>query len=78
VSGNNYFALHKRIANKSLLGFRISDDHVDEVSKLLDEQNISFTRKRDRIRFTVDKNFIENHAELLRQIADSVKETWNK
>jgi len=75
VSGNNYFALHKRSANKSLLGFRISDDHVDEVSKLLDEQSISFTQKRDRIRFTVDKDFITKHADLLRQIAEFVKET---
>lgn len=75
VSGNNYFALHKRSANKSLLGFRISDDHVDVVSKLLDEQSISFTQKRDRIRFTVDKDFITKHADLLRQIAEFVKET---
>jgi len=75
VSGNNYFALHKRSANKSLLGFRISDDHVDEVSKLLDEQSISFTQKRDRIHFTVDKDFITKHADLLRQIAEFVKET---
>lgn len=75
VSGNNYFALHKRSANKSLLGFRISDDHVDEVSKLLDEQSVSFVQKRNRIKFTVDKDFIKKHAALLRQIAEYVKET---
>jgi hypothetical protein len=78
VFGNNYFWLHKRSANKSLLGFRISDEHVDNVSKLLDEQNISFVQKRNRIKFTVDKDFIKEHAELIKQIAIFVKETWKK
>ncbi len=78
VSGNNYFALHKRSTPKSLLGFRISEEHIDEVSKLLDEQSISFTKKRDRIRFIVDKDFIKKHADLLKQIAESVKETWKR
>lgn len=78
VSGNNYFALHKRSANKSLLGFRISDDHVGEVEKLLDEQSISFVQKGNRFRFTVDKDFIKKHADLLKQIAESVKETRKK
>lgn len=78
VFGNNYFWLHKRSANKSLLGFRISDEHTDNVSKLLDEQSISFVQKRNRIKFTVDKDFINKHAELLRQIAEFVKETWKK
>ena len=78
VSGNNYFALHKRSANKSLLGFRISEEHIDEVPKLLDEQNISFTQKRGRLKFTVDKNSIKKHADLLRQIAEFVKEARKK
>ena len=78
VSGNNYFAFHKRSTNKSLLGFRISEEYIVEVSKLLEEQSISFTKKRDRIRFIVDKDFIKKHADLLRQIAESVRETWKK
>lgn len=78
VSGNNYFAFHKRSTNKSLLGFRISEEYIVEVSKLLEEQSISFTKKRDRIRFIVDKDFIKKHADLLKQIAESVKETWKK
>jgi len=76
--GNNYFWFRKRSANKSLLGFRVSDDHVDEVSKLLDEQSVSFVQKRNRIKFTVDKDFVEKHADLLRQIAIFVRETWKK
>ncbi|MCK4292471.1 MAG: hypothetical protein KAY65_04695 [Planctomycetes bacterium] len=78
VFGNNYFSFRKRSANKSLLGFRVSDDHVDEVSKLLDEQSISFVQKQNRIKFTVDKDFIKKHSDLLRQIAKFVKETQKK
>ena len=78
VSANNYFWFHKRSTPKSLLGFRISDDYVEEAAKLLDEQSISFVQKRKRIKFTVDKDFINKHADLLRQIAESVKETWKK
>lgn len=57
VFGNNFFWLHKRSANKSLLGFRISDEYIEEISQLLDEQSISFVQKRNRFRVTVDKNF---------------------
>ena len=78
VSSNNYFWFRKRSTPKSLFGFRISDDQVGEVEKLLDEQSISFVQKRNRFKFTVDKDFIEKHADLLRQIAEFVKETWKK
>jgi len=78
VVGNNYFWFHKRSNPKSLLGFRISDDYVEEALKLLDEQTISFVQKRNRIKFTVDKDFIKKHADSLRQIAEFVKETWKK
>jgi hypothetical protein len=78
VLGNNYFWFHKRSAKKSLFGFRISDEHLDAVSKLLDEQNISFVQKRNRFKFTCDADFIQKNKELLRQIADFVKKTWQK
>lgn len=78
VAGNNYFWFRKRSAPKSLLGFRISDEYAEEASKLLDGQSISFVQKRNRIKFTVDKDFIKNHADLLRRIAEFVKETWKK
>jgi len=78
VSGNNYFWLHKRSSNKSLLGFRISDDLLEDVTMLLDEANISFTQKRNRIRFTVDADMIRGHSDLLIRIAGHVKQTWKK
>lgn len=78
VSGNNYFWFKKRSAPKSLFGFRISNDYVEKAAKLLDEQNISFFQTRKGIKFTVDKDFIKKHADLLRRIAEFVKETWKK
>jgi len=78
VVGNNYFWFYQRRANKSLLEFRISDDYAEKVSQLLDEQSISFVQKQNWIKFTVDKEFIKKHADLLRQIAEFVKGTWKK
>lgn len=78
VNGNNYFWFHKRSANKSLFGFRISDERMEDIIKLLDEQNISFVQKRNRIKITCDAEFIEKNRELLRQIAELVKKTWQK
>ena len=78
VLGNNYFWFHKRSAKKSLFCFRISDDHLDDVSQLLDAQNISFVQKRNRFKITCDAEFIEKNRELLRKIAEFVKKTWGK
>ena len=78
VLGNNHFWFHKRSAKKSLFGFRISDDHIEGVSQLLDERNISFVQKGNRFKFTCDAAFITSNRELLRQIAEFVKKTWQK
>jgi len=78
ILGNNHFWFHKRSARKSLFGFRITDDNLDDVSQLLDEQNISFVQKRNRFKITCDAEFIQNNRDLLRQIAEYVKKTWQK
>lgn len=78
VLGNNHFWFHKRSAKKSLFGFRISEDHLEDVSQLLDEQNISFVEKRNRFKITCDAEFISKNQELLKQIAEFVKQTWKK
>ena len=78
VLGNNYFWFHKRSAEKSLLWFRISDDHLEEVSRLLDEQNISFVQKRNRFKITSDAEFVTKNRDLLRQVAGFVTKTWQK
>jgi len=78
ILGNNYFWFHKRSGNKSLFGFRISEEHIEEVSSLLDENNISFVQKRNRIRIKCDAEFISKNSDLLIQIAEFVKKTWQK
>lgn len=78
ILGNNYFWFHKRSAQKSLFSFRISEDYLEDVSKLLDEQNIVFVQKRSRFKITCDADFIEKNKEVLRQIAALVKKTWQK
>ena len=37
--------LHQRSANKSLLAFRVGSHLMDDVVKLLDENNISYIKK---------------------------------
>lgn len=76
VSGNNYFWLHKRSANKSLLGFRMSQALQDETAALLDGNNISYVKRPKAFLMTVDKAMIEKNGELLRAIAALVKKSW--
>src|SRR6266566_4153869 len=45
VGRNNYFWLHKRSGNKSLLCFRIAPHLGDTAQQVLDEAKIAFTRK---------------------------------
>jgi len=78
VNGNNFFWLRKRSSPKSLLGFRIADEQLDEVAKILDAQNISYVQKRGRFRFTVDKASITTRADTLKKIAQHVRQTWQK
>ncbi len=78
VKGNRYFWFKKRSANKSLIGFRVSSEHYEELSRLLDEKNIAFVQKRDQFRFTCDAEYILNNRDLFRKIASYAKEFWQK
>jgi hypothetical protein len=75
VNNNNYFGFHRRSGNKSLLWFWVSDSHLPQVTKTLDEKGIPYT-KRNYLRLTVDKKIIEAHADLFREIATLVKQSW--
>ena len=59
-------------------GFRIADEQLVEVSEILDAQNISYVQKRGRFRFTVDEGAITTNAEMLKKIAEYVKQMWQK
>lgn len=76
VHNNNYFMLHKRSQNKSLLAFRISTDLVDEATGLLDQNNIPYVHRAKKLLITVDKAFVEDHKELFLSLARLVKRTW--
>lgn len=78
IAGNNYFWLHRKSSPKSLFCFRVLDDDVEDVKKLLNEQNISYVVKRDNFRITADAEFLKTHAGMLRQIAEFVKDRWMK
>jgi hypothetical protein len=76
VSNNNYFWLHKRGMNKSLLGFRMAQSLQDEATTLLDGNNISYVKKPKGFRITVDKQMIEKNRDVFKSIAELVKRTW--
>jgi len=78
VSGSNYFWLHRRMHQKSLMGFRISALLQEEALSILDAAKISYTKKPKRIYLTTDNQMVEEHAETFRALAELVKRTWQK
>ena len=78
VGRNNYFWLHKRSGNKSLLGFRIAPHLADEAQKLLDDATISFTRKPKSFLITTDMAAIGANTEIYSRLAGLVRRTWEK
>ncbi len=77
VGANNYLWLHKRTQDKSLLGFRVTEQSIqDEIAALLDAANISYVRKTKRFLMTVDKETIKGNSDLFRSIAALVKKSW--
>lgn len=78
VGRNNFFWLHKRSGDKSLLGFRIAPHLADEAQQLLDEANVSFTRKPKSIYITTDPAAINANVALYTKLASLVQRTWEK
>lgn len=78
VGRNNYFWLHKRSSNKSLLGFRIAPHLADDAQRLLDGATISFTRKPKAFLITTDASTISVNSEVFSKLANLVRRTWAK
>lgn len=78
VGRNNYFWLHKRSGNKSLLGFRMAPHLADEAQQVLDAAGIPFNKKPKQIFVTVDSTMIEARKEAFEKIAELVRRTWDK
>lgn len=78
VGRNNYFWLHKRSGNKSLLGFRIAPHLADDAQQLLDDAKISFTRKPKAFLITTDTATITGNSPVFSALAGLVRRTWTK
>lgn len=78
VGRNNYFGLHKRSGNKSLLNFRIAPHLADDAQQLLDGAKISFTRKPKAFLITIDAATINANPEVFSKLANLVRRTWEK
>lgn len=76
VEEENYFWLHKRSSNKSLLSFWLPGDLLVQAGTLLDEGAISHVKKTETIRVTVDEQLLKKNAELIRAIASLVRQGW--
>lgn len=76
VNNNNYMGLHKRSGGKSLMWFWVSESLLPQASKLLDEAGISYVRKNQTVKMTIDKQMIETNADLLREVAKLVQQSW--
>jgi hypothetical protein len=76
VSGNNYLWLRKRSTDKSLLSFSIAESMQEEAAALLDESNISYVRKPQAFRITVDQQMVEKNQEVFKSIAELIKNSW--
>ncbi|MEY9463352.1 hypothetical protein [Bradyrhizobium ottawaense] len=76
VNGDNYMWLHRRTSNKSLVVFRMAQSRQDEAAGLLDGRNITDVPRTKTIRLTVDKDMVEQNAELFTSIAALVKISW--
>jgi len=74
---NVCFFLEKRKTgeNKSSLSFRVEEEQRDEVIKLLEENNIYEykTPGINKVRIPIDKQFVEQHKEVLIKITEYVK-----
>jgi len=70
----NYFRLHKRSQNKSLIRFMLKEELHEKMKELLDEDNISYTSKRKTFSMTIDKRLVEQNSETFIKIAKILKE----
>lgn len=76
-SGNsfwNHFWVRSRKGDKSLMGFSVSEDRVEEAKAILDEADVVCTPKKGSFRFMVDQGFLRSHGDMLRTIAEIVRQ----
>jgi hypothetical protein len=76
VNDHNYMWMHKRSADKSLLLFRMKQSLQDEAAALLDEKKITYSRRPNSFRFTLDREMVEKNADVFKSLANLVNKSW--
>jgi hypothetical protein len=78
VSGNNYIWVHKRSSSHSLLNFWVTEEHVVEAGRLLDNAGLPYLKRSydKTLRVTVDRAIIVANAGTIAAIADLVRKSW--
>jgi hypothetical protein len=76
VNDHNYMWMHKRSADKSLLLFRMKQSLQDEAAALLDEKKITYSRRPNSFRFTIDREMVEKNADVFKSLANLVNKSW--
>lgn len=73
VQGRNFMWLHRRTGSNSLLRFRADIGREDQIATLLDENNISYTRKASR-RFvlTLNDQLLDKHKEAFIELSSFI------
>lgn len=79
VQGKNFIWLHKRGSGRSLMGFRVQVNLADEVSALLDEVGLPYTKKKQRVfHLTIDKAMLAKHSDTFVKVAEFIADTSKK
>ena len=78
VGRNNFFWLHKRSGNKSLLGFRMASHFQEEAQAILDSAGIPFTTKTKHMVITTDTKTLEKNKESFEKFRSYYNETKNR
>jgi hypothetical protein len=76
VNGENYIWLHKRSGNKSSIGIWFSDKYRDQASTVLDEAEISYSKKKQTLWVTTDSKTLKDHAPSILELAEFSKLSW--
>jgi hypothetical protein len=58
------------------MGIWFDEASLDQAKKLLDEANVSYVRKEEKLRLTVDAEMIKSNASPFQKITGLVKQSW--
>jgi hypothetical protein len=77
VNDHNYMWMHKHSGDKSLLLFRMKQSLQDETAALLDAKKITYSRRPNSFRFTIDREMVDKNADLFASLPTLVNKSWD-